>query len=180
MFCKKCGKEIADGLSVCPECNAVTAAAQTGVAEAKAKSKEFIGGYKNFKSLSTTGKILHIAIPVAAVVVVVVIFSLIFSDKYVSIVKNGHLTEFSKTETVGEAFDDFFASPKWKSFKSEKGDRIVEFNGECEYFDERVKVCIQFEVDEDDESFEISYADIDGEDISLIELYAMLEAAYEE
>lgn len=180
MFCKKCGKEIAEGLTTCPECNATTQAAQLPAESAAGGVKGFVDGYKNFGSLSKNSKIIHIAVPVVAVVVIVLLFSLIFSDKYVSMVKDGHLTKFSKSETVGEAFDDFFANPEWESFKSEKGDRIVEFNGECEYFDEDVKVCIQFEIDEDDDSFEIEYADIDGDAMSEIELYALLEAVYED
>lgn len=180
MFCKKCGKEIADGLTTCPECNAATQAAQAFGDAPAGGVKGFIDGYKNFGSLSKNSKILHIAVPAVAVVVLVLVFSLVFSNNYVSMVKEGHLTEFSKSETVGEAFEEFFANPEWKSFESEKGDRIVEFNGECEYFEEDVKVCIQFEIDEDDDSFEIEYADIDGDAMSEIELYALLEAVYEE
>lgn len=180
MFCKKCGKEIADGLTTCPECNAATQASQVSLDSVSNGAKGFVDGYKNFGSLSKTNKIIHIAVPVVAVVVIVLILSLVFSDKYVSMVKDGHLEAFSKTETVGEAFDGFFASPEWDSFKSDKGKRIVEFNGECEYLGDDVKVCIQFEIDEDDEEFEIYYADVDGEKMSDFEILALFEAVYDE
>lgn len=180
MFCKKCGKEIADGLTTCPECNAATAASQVSFNSENKGVKGFVDGYKNFGSLSMKDKIIHAVVPVVAVIAIVVILSLVFSDNYVSMVKEGHLKSFSKTETVGEAFDDFFANPKWESFKSEDDERIVEFNGECEYLGDEVKVCIQFEVDVDDESFEISYADIDGEKMSELEMLGLLEAVYDE
>lgn len=176
MVCKNCGKEIADGLTVCPECGAATADAP---ATAPAK-KGILDGYKNFGSLSTVSKILHIAIPVVAIVVVILILSAIFSTDYVDVVKDGMLYNISDDETVGEAFEDFFANPEWESFETEDGEIIVEFNGECEFYGDEADCCIQFEVDEDGEEFEVVYIDIDGESMNDFEIVSILEAIYEE
>ena len=176
MVCKNCGKEIADGLTVCPECGAATA---TVSATVPAK-KGILDGYKNFGSLSTVSKILHIAIPVVAIVVVILILSAIFSTDYVDVVKDGMLYYISDDETVGEAFEDFFANPEWESFETEDGEIIVEFNGECEFYGDEADCCIQFEVDEDGEEFEVVYIDIDGESMNDFEIVSILEAIYEE
>lgn len=179
MFCKKCGKEIAEGLTTCPECNATTQAAQLPAENAAGGVKGFVDGYKDFGSLSKNSKIIHIAVPVVAVIVVAVVLSLIFSKDYVAMVKDSTLDDYSKTVTVGEAFDEFFSDPEWETFKSEDGDRIVEFNGECEYYGEKVNCCVQFEISDDDDYFEVEYMDIDGESLNRLEIRAMLEVIYE-
>jgi hypothetical protein len=48
----------------------------------------------------------------------------------VALVKNGYLGN-EKSMTVGKIFDNYkyFKSTTWKSFKSERGQRVVEFNG---------------------------------------------------
>ena len=50
-------------------------------------------------------------------------------DKYVQSVKNGTMY-MAPNAPVGKAFDQFFKNGKWKSFVSDKNDRIVEFTGE--------------------------------------------------
>ena len=49
-----------------------------------------------------------------------------------------------------------FSEPEWETFKSEDGDRIVEFNGKCEYFGEEANCCVQFEISDEDDYFEVS------------------------
>lgn len=175
MICKNCSKEISNGLMTCPECGA----AQSTAPAAKT-SKGILDGYKNFGSLSTLGKVLHIAVPVLAVVIVIAILAAVFSTDYVEVVQDGMLYNISDDETIGEAFEDFFDEPEWDTFESDKGKRIVEFNGVCEYYGDEADVCIQFEVDEDGEEFEVTYIDIDGESLNDWEIVEVLEAIYEE
>lgn len=179
MFCKKCGKEIADGLTTCPECNAATEASQVSPAPEAKGAKGFIDGYKNFGSLSTTSKIIHIAVPVVAIIVVALVLSLLFSKDYIGTIKGETLDDFSKTVTIGEAFDEFFEDPEWKTFEAENGRRVVEFNGKCEFYGEKVNCCVQFEFNKDEDYFEIEYMDIDGESLADYEIVEVLEVIYE-
>jgi hypothetical protein len=43
-------------------------------------------------------------------------------------VRNGYL-EYNKTTTIGQALEHTFSNGKWKSFTTEKGATIVEFDG---------------------------------------------------
>ena len=52
-------------------------------------------------------------------------FKAIFDDKYVTMVKKGHL-KMAPNITIDEAFTNFFGDPKWKSFEATTGQRVVE------------------------------------------------------
>ena len=85
-------------------------------------------------------------------------------------VKNGHLSGWPDVE-IGDAFEDFFANTEWESFK-EDGDTIVEFRGECTWYDEPADAKIQFTVEDDE--FEITHFRIGGETLNSIEMVAVL------
>lgn len=53
------------------------------------------------------------------------------SEGAIDIVKNGHL-DFTKPVTVGQAFGAYryFKSKSWRAFKTEEGERFVEFVGD--------------------------------------------------
>lgn len=94
MNCRNCGKEIEDGLELCQECqsksespaenvkdiiNQLKSSASTPKEKGrylvnilKEKAKIILNNYKNFKTLSTKQKIIHI---VAPVLIVVILFS---------------------------------------------------------------------------------------------------------
>lgn len=94
MNCKNCGKEINDGLELCQDCqtksespveNAKDFISQIKDSKStpkekisclinflKEKAKKILNNYKNFKSLSTKQKIIHI---VAPILIVVILFS---------------------------------------------------------------------------------------------------------
>ena len=165
MKCKNCGKELQPGMNVCDAC-------ATPVSQKKDNKK----------------KIISIVVGcVCLIIAAVLIFGEAFSasektggtDKYVEIVQEGSLYYFPD-ETVEEAFDDFFADPEWKSFVSEDGDRIVEFNGTCEYYGEDENLCMQFTVDEDTSEFEITYVDIAGESFGIEDLEYILDTIFSE
>lgn len=73
-------------------------------------------------------------------------------DPNVQAVKGGTIGEYT-TITVGEAFEAFFAEPKWKYFKADTNEDVVEFTGYCTYQEVKVLARLQFIVDE--ETFEI-------------------------
>ena len=74
-----------------------------------------------------------------------------------------YFTEYSSSKTIGEAFDDFFASPKWTSYK-QGAHEYVDFSGGCTYGDKtNAKMVITFALFND--SFQIERITIDGEEI---------------
>lgn len=80
-------------------------------------------------------------------------------DKTVQVVRNG--TFFMNPNVpVGKAFDQFFANSKWRSFTSTENETIVEFSGECTWFNAPAKMLVQFNVE--GESFILRYVDING------------------
>lgn len=77
-------------------------------------------------------------------------------DSNILMVQNGH-PEIIPNITYKEAYDNFFANPEWRGFKADDGSDVVEFSGECTYYDEEAEVYIQFVID-DEESFSMYYA----------------------
>lgn len=165
MTCKKCGKELADGTKKCDGCGEKVKLKFSDLPATEKKKRAIIGG---------------VCFVIAIVLVIAgAIGGMNKTDKYILAVTEGTLDDFSD-KTVGEAFDDFFDDPEWKSFTDDKDRIIVEFNGGCTWHNEEANCCIQFEVDEDGEEFEIYYADIDEEVLNDFEIVEMLEVIYEE
>ena len=67
-------------------------------------------------------------------------------NEYVLMVKNGHPTDYPNT-TYSTSFESFFGSPTWKYFKSDDGQDVVEFTGNCTYQNVEVKARMQFILD---------------------------------
>lgn len=88
-------------------------------------------------------------------------------DKYVQSVKNGTMY-MAPNAPVGKAFDQFFKNGKWKSFVSDKNDRIVEFTGECNWNNKPAKLTAQFKLYKDN-SFELAYLDINGNPTTVLD-----------
>lgn len=77
-------------------------------------------------------------------------------DSNISMVQNGYPALIPDI-TYKEAYDNFFANPQWRGFKAETGEDVVEFSGECTYYNEEAKVYIQFVIN-DEETFSMHYA----------------------
>ena len=90
-------------------------------------------------------------------------------------IKNSYLTQYSSTITIGDAFEDFFSSGKWKNYE-EGIQEYVDFSGVCYYDGEEVTVVITFLINED--SFVIDSITKNGRELYPIEEYALLEAIY--
>lgn len=165
MTCKKCGKELAEGTKKCDGCGAKVKLKFSDLPPKEKKKRAIVGGV-----CLLIGVVLMIAGAVGGAGK---------ADKYIAAVTEGTLNGFPD-KTIGEAFDDFFDDPEWKSFTDEKDRIIIEFNGGCTWYDEEANCCIQFEVDEDGEDFEIFYADIDEETLNDFEIVEILEVIYEE
>lgn len=74
-------------------------------------------------------------------------------------VRNAYLSQYSTTVTVGDAFDNFFGSPKWKAYEEGTQER-VDFQGNCTYSGEQVQVRIVFGIYGD--TFQVGSVQING------------------
>ena len=92
-------------------------------------------------------------------------------------IKDSYLSEYSETETIGEAFENFFDDTSWKSYK-DGALQLVDFKGECLWLDERVTVIFTFVVEDDE--FHISELKMNGEPMPDIFVLGLLEAIYSE
>lgn len=86
--------------------------------------------------------------------------------------------------TYKQAFDSFFGSPEWEIFISEDDQKVIEFNGQCTYYDELADVCMQFVItsEYDDGTFEFEYAyfDINGTSMPIYEMQSLIDQAASE
>ena len=98
-------------------------------------------------------------------------------DSNISMVQNGH-PELIPNITYKEAYDYFFADPEWRGFTADDGAEVVEFSGECTYYDEDAKVYIQFVID-DEESFSMYHASLTvGEEKFTVDDQTFIELIY--
>ena len=94
------------------------------------------------------------------------------NDKYVNLVKTGTM-QIAPNVVIGEAFNNFFESPKWKSFKSSDGQRIVEFTGKMRYNNKPAKAKIQFII-KSDTYFELGAVEINDVGLNKLESIAVV------
>lgn len=99
-------------------------------------------------------------------------------NKYVRMVKGGYRTN-NPDLTFDDAFSAFFATPRWRYFKGDEEQDVVEFTGDCMYRDVRVRALIQFVVDEENGTFEEVYLSFNEVPQDLLTLRAIIEKAFE-
>lgn len=76
------------------------------------------------------------------------------NNSYILMVKDGYNTSYPNS-TYGVAFENFFGSPTWTYFKSDGGEDVVEFTGDCTYQNAKVKAKQQFVLNMDEGTFEV-------------------------
>lgn len=91
-----------------------------------------------------------------------------FTQYKISGVKNGYLSDYSKTVTVGTALDSFFGNPKWKYGKDSDGTEVVSVTGECTYNDQPAEATVQFSILDSGKRFIMSGMKINGQDLGLL------------
>lgn len=94
-------------------------------------------------------------------------------DDNVTAVREGSFHAYPNIP-IGDAFDDFFKNSKWKSFTSDKGQTIVEFTGECLFYNKEAEVTIQFVLYKNKE-FETIYTSINDVPLNIFESGGLLE-----
>lgn len=169
MFCKNCGKFIESDADFCTGCGQRVQDSEPAPAVYEGTAQTTAYPVKSQKSKAP------IVIAIILIVMVIIVVLVGSGDKYVDLVKDGHLESYPNMP-IGEAFDNFFYEPEWKSFEAKDGSTIVEFNGECTYINEDTVCTFQFEVKENSGEFEIVYAGFGKEPMSILEMYALLEA----
>jgi hypothetical protein len=100
-------------------------------------------------------------------------------NKYILMVKGGYPLEYPN-QTYGNAFSNFFRTPKWSYLESKDGDKVVEFTGDCVYMDVEVKATLQFIVNEDDGTFEAHYLGFNEVPQNKLILGALIKKAFED
>jgi len=100
-------------------------------------------------------------------------------NEYVLRVKSSHHDEYPNI-SYGEAFDSFFATPTWKFFESEGGEKVVEFTGDCSFREVNVKARLQFIIATDEKTFDIGALSFNEVPQSNLITFSLLSAAFEE
>ena len=100
------------------------------------------------------------------------------NSKYITMVQDAG-PRLYKGITYEEAFDDFFSDPEWEYFMSDDGYDVVEFSGNCTYYDEAATMRIQFLVSYDEGSIEIHALSINGEEQSQLMIGAFIMEIFE-
>lgn len=98
-------------------------------------------------------------------------------NKTIQLVRNGTL-QMNPNVPIGKAFDQFFAKGKWESFTSTDNQTVVEFNGECTWYNAPAKIKVQFIVNGN--NFNLEYVDINGVSMNLIERAGIIEKVLSE
>lgn len=168
MFCKNCGKELDDGATFCTACGAQLNKTETqstfettvNTFATKAKTTINSGVLKKY----VTKK--NVIILAAVIVVVCIIGTMFSSNNAVNIVKNGYFY-VNENMTVGELFNVTFDDVKWESFVADDGQTYVNataiMDGE--------EIVIQFEVDEEKETFALTACEYAGIPIPIYDLF---------
>lgn len=143
---------------------------------------------KDFKALKLveiqqkTVAVVSIVVPLLATVAIVLAvieynapgsISGIFSPGYE--VRNAYLSQYSEDVTIEEAFDNYFANPKWSKYKDGNYSYVV-FSGSCEYIGEKADVKIIFKIT--GENFIVDSLDVNGRTQNDLILYALLASIY--
>ena len=99
------------------------------------------------------------------------------NNRYVQMVGNSYRPG-DPDLTYAAAFASYFDDPEWRYFRSKDGFDVVEFTGNCVYRGIPAKARIQFVVDEENGTFEVSFLALDGEPQTALVLDALIEEAF--
>jgi hypothetical protein len=144
------------------------------IKETTEKLKDF-----NIKNINTDNIISWVnkhKIGIIIGVIILLIIATIFKggDELIKIVKDGSFDDCRKP-TVGRLFDNYMGSPKWKSFTAD-GKNYVNVTGNITYVEKKVKALIQFNVDKNNNTFEINSVEFNEVPQSIFIIAGLLEA----
>ncbi len=172
MYCELCGSKLGDDVRYCENCG-------ESIIHRQEKKLNLLDTIFQRKGVSISRLKMILSLTGIGLIILVLLYMFGFMDNsYVKLVKNGEFLDYPNIE-IGLAFESYFDNTKWEYFESSEGKDIVEFNGECLLLDERVNVTMQFNVDLEDEEFNIQYLGIDDV-ASFWMLPTLLEAVMED
>ena len=131
------------------------------------------------KWLSRVKMILAAIAMASGVVWVICVLDIQMGKNYIDMIIRKTSPEMYPDTTYEKAFDAFFDNARWKYFQSDKGQDVVEFQGDCEYYDDTVTVLIQFLLNKDEKTYNIYTMAIDNQEQSLLMYSIMMEEVFE-
>jgi predicted nucleic acid-binding Zn-ribbon protein len=207
MFCKKCGKEVQEGVRFCPSCGAELSSVssevengtqevnnidldtsgstqQTNRADSEAGSsaskesiKTGIDKKISINAIKTSLK-KHFIQYIVTLIVFAIIIYIAKGDSSVNTVKNSSFVAYPD-KTIGKAFDDFFTNTKWDSYKK-GGKTYVKFTGKYTTGKSSKKAQIIFKFSDDD-NFQVESMTMDGDTYtSSLDVWYYLDMIYDE
>ena len=189
MYCTKCGNQLADGALFCSKCGAKVVsdeAEQRARASLPPDPPSGTGSTPSLESHAreneTAIKKYVIPLVVGGILAVMILIlglngTLLGGNSYINMVKGGHPTSYPNT-TYEKAYRNFFANPKWQYFKSEAGQNIVQFDGDCTWNGDPAHAVIQFDVDAKNNTFSVSATEIDGVPQNIFSIMSMQDTIF--
>lgn len=173
MECPRCGQSQSNEARYCNHCG-------------KALFEEPIEMPLLRQPNSNSNQALGIALGFGVVLILafVIVFNIndfsssIVEDEHITFVKNGSPSSYPDI-TYDKAFSDFFSNRSWEYFESEGHKDVVEFHGNCMYQNVEVTATIQFVLNMDDGTFEISYLAFNDVPQSILVEYALITKIFE-
>lgn len=156
---------------------------QTSVPDSDQESKKDFqingSGDISSKRYKEKKKLSQIVVAVIAVIGIVTVIPVFKGSKYIDFVKQSSPWAYPDI-TYGEAFESFFDKTKWKYFKSENEEDIVEFSGECTYQEAKVTATLQFILSYAEGTFETGYFGMNGVPQNGLMTFAIISKVFEE
>lgn len=97
-------------------------------------------------------------------------------NPYISMVQEGRLEAYPD-RTIGIAVGGFVGDPEWETGVTDDENRVVNVRGDVLYDGEPSEIAVQFQINEDD-TFEITAMELNGEPLNLFEIAGFIEAMY--
>lgn len=162
MICSNCKKKIAKGTYYCLYCGTTIHSSNTSS----------ILGFKKIKRSLTTLSI--------SIITLCCLFFFINSFNRlnpVDFIKTG-VIDIHDTQDLGTAFEHYFINPNWISFETGEGEIVVEFTGEIQSHDTLSTCLVQFTIYPDEDTFEITYYELDQQSQTYEQLITLLDSIY--
>lgn len=174
-FCVKCGARLEDEDIYCYQCGAKQQAPDYQ------GNSSMYGGYHHASQTNKSKDNKYIAVGIIMTIAVWLVLGGLFlligffgleeesSEKYINFVKEGTSDTYPDI-TYEDAFEAYFSHPKWNYFNSDEDEDVVEFTGKCKYEEKTVTASVQFTLDYEEGTFEITYWAIDDAALSISEI----------
>lgn len=202
--CPNCGEMLNNGSQTCPRCGFQMVKNMYSSQFPCPRCGELLNDYERFChrcGLSVVNgyseeepdeektKSIHPLLIILLILGIVgVVFYLVFNtplgskvgieDEHVTFVKNGSPLNYPDI-TYDEAFSEFFSNRSWEYFESDKGLDVVEFHGDCMYYDSEITVTVQFVLDMKKGTFEMEYVAFNDVPQSVLMSYALITKVFE-